>query len=82
MAALRQRVGIEVGLAAELHDALGDPVGVLLLLGGMLGELRLDRIRRDALRHEVVPLVAQHADDLGRERLVQHLRSRPSGSAP
>ena len=33
---LAEPLGVEVGLAAELGDALGDPVGVLLLLVGML----------------------------------------------
>ncbi len=73
VAPLRQRVRIQIGLAAQLHDALRDPIGMLLLLGRVLGELLLDRFRRDALGHEIVPLVAQHAHDLGRERLVQHL---------
>jgi hypothetical protein len=34
-----QGVRVEIELTAELHDALGDPVGVLLLLGRMLQEL-------------------------------------------
>ena len=51
----------------------GDLVGVRLLLVRVLEELGRDALRVDARRHEVVALVAQHADDLGRQRLVQDL---------
>ena len=64
-------VGVEVGLALELHDARRDEVGVSLLLGGVLEELGRHRARVDALGHVVVPLVAQHADQLGGQRLVE-----------
>ena len=67
---------VEVGLAAELHDALRDLVGVRLLLVRVLQELGLDRFGVNSLRHEVVALVAQHAHDLGGERLVQDLAHR------
>ncbi len=72
----REAVGGEVRLAVELRDALGDLVGVLLLLVGVLEELLRDRLRVDARGHEVVPLVAEHADDLRRQRLVQDLDDR------
>ena len=39
----------------------------------MLQELRGDRVGVDALGHEVVTLVAQHADDLRGQRLVEQL---------
>ena len=78
VAARREALGIEIRFAAELDDAFGDPVGMRLLFVRVLEELGLHALRVDALRHEVVPLVAQHADDLGRERLVQHLHDRPS----
>src|SRR5581483_4952846 len=45
---------------------------VLLLLPRMLLELLLDGLRVGAGRHEVVELVAQRADELGGERLVQY----------
>ena len=64
-------LGIEVGLAPELHDALGDLVRVPLLLAGVLEELRLHGLGVDALGHEVVALVAQHAHQLGGEGLVE-----------
>ncbi len=71
MGARREAVGREIGLAAKLDDAVGDAVGMRGLLGRVLGEL----LRRDlglrAVRHEVVPLVAQHANDFGRERLIE-----------
>src|SRR5471032_1089944 len=38
VAALRERLGIEVGLAAELDDALGELVGMPVLLVGVLEE--------------------------------------------
>ena len=69
-------VRIQVGLAVQLHDARGDLVGVLLFLVCMLQELGLDRVCRDTLGHEVVPLVAEYADDLRRQRLVEELEYR------
>ena len=75
--------GREVGLAAELHDARRR--------SGRRGPAPRSRARGtrpptacgvDAGRHEVVALVAQHAHDLGRERLVEQCRtpclSRPA----
>src|SRR6185503_16896225 len=73
VAAARQALGREVGLAAELGDARRDQVGVLLLIVGMLQELGRHALGVDALGHEVVALVPQHADDLGGERLVEEL---------
>src|SRR6267143_1305856 len=60
--------------SAWLHDARGDLVGVLLLLAGVLEKLRRHAFGMDAFRHEVMALVAQRADDLGGERLVQELQ--------
>src|SRR3954468_10987806 len=74
VAARGEALGREVGRAAELRDALGDLVGVLLLLLGVLEKFRRHALRVDALRHEVMALVAQRADDLGGERLVQELQ--------
>src|SRR5262245_21383430 len=66
----------EVGLAAELHDARRDLVRVALLLVRVLEELGRDGLGMDAGRHEVVPLVPEHADDLGGQRFVQKLDHR------
>ena len=40
---------------------------------GMLEEFLLYRIRVHTAGHEVMPLVAKHADKFGRECLIQHL---------
>ena len=60
-----QVVRIEVRLAAQLHDALGQLVGVLGFLVGMLEEFIGSHAGLDAAGHEVVTLVAQHADQFG-----------------
>jgi hypothetical protein len=52
---------VEVGLTLKLHDAGGDPVGVALFVGGALEELGGGVGSDDALGHEVVPFVPQHA---------------------
>src|SRR5258706_14825340 len=49
-----------------------------MLLVGMLQEFRRDSLRMDSGSHEIVPLVAQHANDLGRQRFVQDLVHRLS----
>jgi hypothetical protein len=54
-----------------LHDALGDQVGVLLLLAGVRQELLSHGLRADARGHAAVTPVAQHTSDLGGEGLVQ-----------
>ena len=66
-----QRSRIEVGLAAELLNALGDLVGVFALCIGVLLEFVAHCHGMNASRHKVVVHVAQHANNLGRERLVQ-----------
>jgi hypothetical protein len=43
-----------------------------LLLRGMFEKLFGDSLRMDALSHIVVALVAQDADDLRRQRLIQY----------
>jgi hypothetical protein len=70
---LGQAVGREIGLPAQLDDALGKGIGVTHLLVRVLEELRRYRGRVNAGRHEVVALVAQDAHDLGRERAVEKL---------
>jgi hypothetical protein len=66
-----QAFGVQVRLAPELGDALGDEVGVRLLLVRVLEELLGHRLGVDARGHVVVALVAEHADELGGERLVE-----------
>ena len=48
VAARQQAVGVQVGLAAELHDARGDLVGVALLLVGVLAGTPAPRLGVDA----------------------------------
>ena len=45
---------------------------MLLLLGGVLEELRSHRSRVDPLGGVVMAFVAENADDLGRKNLVEH----------
>jgi hypothetical protein len=71
MRARGKRFGVEVGFAPELHDALGDAVGVFLFLVRVLEELGLDRVREHARRHEEMPVVTQHADPLGGQGFVE-----------
>ncbi len=73
VAALQQRRRIEVGLAAQLHDALGDHVGVFRLLVGVHQELVGDRRRGQALGGEMMALVAHDADEFGGQRVVEEL---------
>src|SRR2546429_2357613 len=76
VATRRKAIGGEIRCAAELDDALRNTVGVFLLLAGVLEKLRGDRSRMNASRHEVMALVAQHANDLGRQRGVEDLDRR------
>src|SRR5215472_13746540 len=73
MAAGREVLRLEIRLAIQLHDAGRDHIGVLLLLIGMLEKFGPDGIREYAVDGEVVALGAQHADELGRQDLVQNL---------
>ena len=73
VAAGDERGRVEVRLALQLHDSRGDLIGVALLFGRVLQELGGDRRGVDAVGHVVVPLVAQHAHQLGGERLVENL---------
>ena len=66
-------VGVEVGLAAQLHDPLGKPVGVRLFLARVFQELGLDRVGQHPGRGVVVAHVAQHAHPFGGQRGVQQL---------
>ncbi|MNN44362.1 hypothetical protein D3C81_1586490 [compost metagenome] len=73
MRACGQRVRIEVRLAAQLDDALGQFAGMCLLLLRVFQELALDCVGQHALGHEVVPVVAQHAYIFGGQRVVEQL---------
>src|ERR1700761_1151660 len=76
VAAAEQALGVEVGRAIELGDALGNAVGMTLLLVGVFQELRGHALGMNALGHVVVIFVAQYANDLGRQRLIQYLDHR------
>jgi hypothetical protein len=72
MATRDQGGRVEVRRTVQLDDALGQPVGVFLLLPGVLEELGLGRAVAGAADGVVVTLVAQCADQLGGQRVVQH----------
>ena len=76
MRARQQRRRVQIRILPELHDALGDLVGMRLFLVRVLEELRGDEFRADAVGGVVVPLVTQHADDFRGERRVQQLDDR------
>ena len=59
------------GMGLRFNRRVGRAMAPLLLLG-VLEELVGHRLGVDALRHVVVVLVAERADDLGREHLVEH----------
>src|SRR5229473_850742 len=73
MAALRQPLGIKVGLAAELGNPFRDPIRMLLLLARMLEKLGPRRLRVEPFGKVEMRLVAQDTDDLGCEHVVKHL---------
>ncbi len=73
MGAFGEAVGVEVGLATQLNDSLGQAIGVFLLLIGVLEELGGGDAGFQPGRHVVVTLVAQVADQLGGQRLVQQV---------
>ena len=69
-------VGVQVRLAAELVDALGDPDQVLLLLARVFLEFLFHRFARDAGRGDRVIPVAEDADDLRRHGRVEQADRR------
>ncbi|MNS88625.1 hypothetical protein D3C72_1226060 [compost metagenome] len=71
MGVLAQVVGVQVRLATQLHDALGQLVSMLQLLGGMLEELLGGNAGFDPAGHVVVAFVAQGAHPFGGQRLVE-----------
>src|SRR5207247_7814566 len=64
-------VRVQVRLAAELIDPLGEQIQMLLFLLRVLSELFLDRLARKTGRADGVELVAEDADDLRGDRVVQ-----------
>ena len=65
-------------LVAEVIDDFaiivdGDAIGMGLLFGRMFREFRRHAVGIDAVRHEVMALVAQNADDLRGKRFVADL---------
>src|SRR5262249_18431905 len=64
-------VGVEVGLASELVDPLGEEVEMLGLFLGVLGKFLLDGLAGQPRRADRVKLVAQYAHDLGGDRVVE-----------
>src|SRR5262249_39084232 len=76
MASRQEALRVEVGRAAELPDALGDLIGVPLLLLRVLLELLRHALAVDPRGHEVVAPIPERADDLGGQRLVEQLERR------
>src|SRR5438128_175248 len=64
-------VRVQVRLAAELIDPLGEEVEMLLFLLGVLSELLLDRLAGESGRADRVEFVAEDAHDLRGDRVVQ-----------
>src|SRR5438094_557907 len=64
-------VRVEVRLAAELIDPLGEKVEMLLFFLRVLSELSLDRLAGESGRADGVVLVAEDAHDLRGDRVVQ-----------
>lgn len=62
---------VEFGLAAQLHDAFGQLVGVFRFLVGVLEEFLGGDMGFNTVGHEIVTFVAQHADQLSGQRFVE-----------
>jgi len=71
MAARSQPFWRKVRLPAKLDNALRDEVGMRHFLSRMLKKFGCDRRGVNTRGHEIVALVAQHTDQLGRERFIQ-----------
>ena len=88
--AARDQTGrVQVGRAPELGDALGDAIGVHLLLVGVLQKLLRDGLGVDATGHEIVPAVARStqtisvaSESLSRRITVSRSPRYPSVTAP
>ena len=48
-----------------------------LLLGGVFEKFGFDGFGMNARRHEIMPLIAQHADDFRGQRVIENLAGNP-----
>ena len=71
VASVQQPFGIEVRLAAELHDAFGQPVGVAQLFIGVHHELFGDFGRLHTIGGEVVAAITEHTHQFGGQSVVK-----------
>src|SRR6185312_3581419 len=71
--ALQQVFGVEVRLAAELLDSLGQHIGVLAFCVSMVLELAGHSFTVDAGGHEVMVNIAQQANDFSSKRFIEDL---------
>jgi hypothetical protein len=62
--------------AGELNDALRNTVRMFLLFTRMLQKFRRGAFRDEALGHEIVALVSQHAHEFGGEGFIQKFQHR------
>ena len=69
----RQRVRVQIRFTLELDNTMTYPIRVILFLCSVLEKLCSDRQRAHPGRHEVVPLIPKHTDELGSEDTVQNL---------
>ena len=65
-----------VGRTAELHDALCNLIGVLLLFARAFDELGLERLRHLSIRQRAEQSVALYAHELGYERRIEQTDER------
>src|SRR5712692_9258495 len=78
MAASEQAFRIEIRRAAKLHDARGNLIGVALFVVCVLQKFGRDAFSMNSRSHEIMALVAQHANNLRRQSFVQQLHDRLS----
>src|SRR5690349_9120979 len=76
MTPAQQAVRVEVRFAAKLRNTFSDFIRMFLFFRRMLLKLFGDRLGMNPRRHKVVSLIAQYADNLRRERLIQQLDDR------
>src|SRR5882724_575148 len=72
MTASQQALRRKVRLAIELNNSLRNQIRVSLFFVGVLQKLRGDTLGVNPGSHKVVSLVAQYANDLRGQRLIQH----------
>ena len=80
---VHQAYNREEGLVAQMPDARADQVGVVGFHSGVMMEFCAGRLGAHFLGQEVMVSVAIHPEELGRQRMVQHLyRPAPVGAVP